>query len=305
MCIRDSLRGVTDVYETPAEGIAAFQKIYGSAVRPGPAPATTAERQAAEALKPLPAAITAATLRKACKDRPQAAPPAESATIEDHEALLNTFLGSHRDWEKYRTWNDNCSYANHESLTLRAELNHEAEPHQIAWRITAYASPVGDLVWHASATTTAPVALVRDLLENAADHLGPASADPATLDERVSQVTAALTEAGWHERTDTRWTTWTAPDRSHGLRLDTYAAAHPEQALRSWTAWHHATADQPAWAIGFTADVPLDVLKDLISSMSLSATRRLAESRPAASAVAPTAPRAATPPLAKHATSSI
>ncbi|MFD8590813.1 hypothetical protein ACFV1B_14905 [Streptomyces sp. NPDC059637] len=179
----DHLRGVTDVYETPAAGIAAFQNIYGPAVRPGPTPATTAERRAADALKPLSSAVTAATLRKATKDRPRAAASVEPATIEGHEALLNTFLASHRGREKYRTWGDNCSYANHESLTLRAELNHEAAPHETAWQIAAYASPIGDLVWNPSATTT-PVAFVRDLLENAAHHLGPTRRDPGTRQAR-------------------------------------------------------------------------------------------------------------------------
>lgn len=85
-----------------------------------------------------------------------------------------------------------------------------------------------------SATTTAPVALVHDLL------------DPGTLDKRVTRATSSLTEAGWRQRKDSRWITWTAPDDAHGIRLDTYAITHPSQGfregLRAWTAWRHATS---------------------------------------------------------------
>ncbi|MFC7932734.1 hypothetical protein [Streptomyces cinereoruber] len=52
-------------------------------------------------------------------------------------------------------------------------------------------------------SATTHVALVRDLLENAADHL-----DPGTLDKRVTQAISSLTEAGWRQRTDSRWTAW-------------------------------------------------------------------------------------------------
>lgn len=142
------------------------------------------------------------------------------------------FVNSHGHWERNRAWDDNCSYANHESLTLRAELNHEA-----AWQIAAYTSPVGALVWEVSATTIAPVALVRGLLENAADHLGPAPPDPGTFDKRVTRATSSLIEADWRQRTDSRWITWTA--------------------------WGHATTDQSAWAIGLSANVPPDALQDL------------------------------------------
>ncbi|UQS30285.1 hypothetical protein J5J01_00325 [Streptomyces fradiae] len=122
------------------------------------------------------------------------------------------------------------------------------------------------------------------------------------MDERVPQVTAALAEAGWHQRNDTRWTTWTAPDRSYGLQLDTHAAAHPEQALRSWTAWRLATTDQPPWTIGLSANAPLDILKDLAFSLSLATSPTLTGGRPTASAVAPTSPQAGTGNSARKAT---
>ncbi|MFD7302192.1 hypothetical protein ACFV83_14885 [Streptomyces pharetrae] len=77
--------------------MAAFQNIYGPAVRPGPALATSAERRAAEALRPLPSAVTAATLRKASKNRPRTTASVEPATTGDHEALLDEFLNSHGD----------------------------------------------------------------------------------------------------------------------------------------------------------------------------------------------------------------
>ncbi len=74
--------------------MAAFQNTYGPAI------ATSAERRVVEALRPLPSAVTAATLRKASKSRPRTTASVEPATIGDHEALLDEFLNSHGDSEK-------------------------------------------------------------------------------------------------------------------------------------------------------------------------------------------------------------
>lgn len=231
----DHLRSVTDVCETPAAGVAAFQNVYDPAARPGPA--TSAERRAAEALKPLPTAITTATLRKASKNRP---PDHGLRRTRDHRgprALLEDFVDSHRDWEKYHTRDDNCSYAIHESLALRAEPNHKATPLEAAWQIAAHTPPSAPSSGTPTPPPTAPVAPVRDLLENAADHLGAVPLDSDTLNQRVTRTTDSLTEAGWRQREDSRWITWTAPDNAHGFRLDTYAITHPDQGLRAWTAW--------------------------------------------------------------------
>ncbi|MFB7404558.1 DUF317 domain-containing protein [Streptomyces rubiginosohelvolus] len=175
----------------------------------------------------------------------------------DESSGSRRFVNSHGHWERNRAWDDNCSYANHESLTLRAELNHEA-----AWQIAAYTSPGGALVWEVSATTIAPVALVRGLLENAADHLGPAPPDPGTLDKHVTRATSSLIEADWRQRTDSRWITWTA--------------------------WGHATTDQSAWAGQRAARCPPGPHLD----PALASTTRAAGSRSATSMVAPTPPLA-------------
>ncbi|MGP9017674.1 hypothetical protein ACT1U9_04595 [Streptomyces sp. BR1] len=47
------LRVVSGTYDTPGEAIAAFERLYGDAVRPGPPPPTDTEQQAAHALAAL------------------------------------------------------------------------------------------------------------------------------------------------------------------------------------------------------------------------------------------------------------
>lgn len=62
------------------------------------------------------------------------------------------------------------------------EFVHAADPDVAQWKIAAYESPVGERLWHATATDTVPVAIVRALLESldSADtvEIAPRSATP-------------------------------------------------------------------------------------------------------------------------------
>ncbi|MER7467316.1 hypothetical protein [Streptomyces sp. NPDC097981] len=54
--------------------------------------------------------------------------PAEPPTVGpgEHEAFLASFLETSPEWEKYRTGDGDTTIASHESLTVRAEFDHEA-----------------------------------------------------------------------------------------------------------------------------------------------------------------------------------
>ncbi|RSO06811.1 hypothetical protein DMH15_41900, partial [Streptomyces sp. WAC 06725] len=153
----DHLRHIATVYTGPTEAITAFERLHGAAVRPGPAPATDAEQAAAHVLTPT---RETQTETEAQPSAPRTV-PVYAADAGDHEALLADFLDTHRDWDKYRTWSDETTVAAHESLTRRAQFTHEAAPKDTAWAFAAYDSPVGERLWHATATARTPAALVR------------------------------------------------------------------------------------------------------------------------------------------------
>ncbi|KJY46711.1 DUF317 domain-containing protein [Streptomyces sp. A1547] len=74
-------------------------------------------------------------------------------------------MEANRGWEKARTWSDETTIANHESLTLRAEFDHDARHRtDVAWTFAAYENPVGERLWHATASATTPTELVPALL---------------------------------------------------------------------------------------------------------------------------------------------
>ncbi|WP_157851810.1 DUF317 domain-containing protein, partial [Streptomyces monomycini] len=47
----------------------------------------------------------------------------------------------------------------------RAEFTHDSAPRDTAWAFAVYGSPVGDRLWHATASARTPAALVRILLD--------------------------------------------------------------------------------------------------------------------------------------------
>ena len=96
----DHLRVEAGRYNNPATAIAGFERLYGDAVRPGPAPATSTERDAEQARTPPGPAVADA------ESPPATAEPVEeqAAEADDREALRKDFLESHAEWEKWNTF---------------------------------------------------------------------------------------------------------------------------------------------------------------------------------------------------------
>jgi hypothetical protein len=161
----DHLRQVADTFDSPAGAMLAFEKVHRADMRPGPAPLTDTERAAAEARTPL--ALTAAKPEPARPEPETVA--AYLADAGDHDALLDTFLTAHGEWEKWRTWTDDTTHAIHESQTLRIERVHEAGPRETAWTVAAYESPVSDRMWHLTLTGATPA----PVLQTSQDQSGP------------------------------------------------------------------------------------------------------------------------------------
>ncbi|GAA2624490.1 DUF317 domain-containing protein [Streptomyces spororaveus] len=267
----DYLRQETADYETEAEAVADFHSQYAVAVRPGPAPLTDIERTTAqllttppsEAPKPSPAQRAEPT-----KPKPETV-PVYAADPGDHEDLLDTFLESQDEWEKVRTWSDGTTIANHESLTMRVQFFHEAYPGAPdTWTVASYESPVGERLWHATATRTTPVEIVSTLLDSlaAGKGWGPGPATAVT-DKTLAEATRYLAETGetgWPLTVNARVVEWTAPtEEPAGVRFDTFAASRPNSPLEAWTVWGGNTPDQPTWSIRFSTHTPPALLQDI------------------------------------------
>ncbi|MEU7405780.1 DUF317 domain-containing protein [Streptomyces sp. NPDC044948] len=279
-------------YDDPVEAITEFDRLYGDAVRPGPAPATSTELEAERARTSLPGAAHAqpavATTRVV---------DAHAAAAGNHKALLNDFLESHGEWEKWRTWSDETTHAVHESLVMRAEFVHEANPDNAQWKIAAYESPVGERLWHATATATVPVAIVRALLESldSADTVEIA-AGSVVSEANVWEATRPLFDADWDHSVDGRFIRWQAPaDHSAGVQFDAFAANFRQSDLPVWTFWGEGNADAPEWALHFSTHAAVSVLQDV----AVEAAGRYAE--PLASARRQSSLRTASPTPAPHA----
>lgn len=256
---KNHLRKIIDTYGSPAEALTEFEKNHGAAMRIGPACPTDTERATAEARISL---STRADEPERALPNPEAVP----AYAVDHDALLNDFLDTHGQWEKWRTWSDGTTHAVHESLVLRAEFVHEADPDDTQWRIAAYESPVGERLWHATSTTTVPVEIMRVLLDSLAsgDALKIAAGSQVS-DETISQATRPLAGAGWEHVIDGRWIRWQAPgDDPVGVQFDAFAAGQrPDGALPTWTVWGGNASHQPAWLLEMSAHFPTPLLHDV------------------------------------------
>ncbi|MCX4884672.1 DUF317 domain-containing protein [Streptomyces sp. NBC_00847] len=109
---------------------------------------------------------------------------------------------------------------------MRAEFVHEADPDDAQWKIAAYESPVGERVWHATATTTVPVEIMRVPLDSLA------SADAAQIaagsqvsEATIGEATRPLADAGWEHTVDSRWIRRQAPgDDPAGVQFDAFDA---------------------------------------------------------------------------------
>ncbi|MFJ4973215.1 DUF317 domain-containing protein [Streptomyces sp. NPDC088755] len=285
------LRTESTRYDNPVEAITEFDRLYGDAVRPGPAPATSTEREAEQARTSLPGTADAPTAPATTR-----LVDAHAAAVGNHEALLNDFLESHREWEKWRTWSDETTHAVHESLVTRAEFVHEAAPDDTQWRIAAYESPVGERLWHATATAMVPVAIVRTLLESldSADTVKIASGSVVS-EANVGEATRPLFDADWDHSVDGRFIRWQAPgDHSAGVQFDAFAANFRQSDLPVWTFWGGGDADAPEWALHFSTHAAVSVLQDV----AVEAASRYA--KPLASARRQRSPRSASPAPAPH-----
>lgn len=109
----------------------AFYGLYGDAVRPGPAPATDVEKAVHAALHPDTPAHSADPPSEPAQPTTRTV-PAYAAGPEDHEALPQGLFSRRSEWEKHRT-RDDTTVAQHESMVLRAESTHEADPRDTAW----------------------------------------------------------------------------------------------------------------------------------------------------------------------------
>ncbi|MGX1115927.1 hypothetical protein RKD37_001290 [Streptomyces ambofaciens] len=203
-------------------------------MRPDPAPLTDTERATAKAH--LVFDVTTAKSERS-RSRPETV-PVYLADAGDHDALLDTFLDEHGEFEKWRTWSDDTTHPIHESQTLRIERVHETPANETAWTVAAYETPVSDRIWVLTATGTTPAPVLRHLLIHLADGDGWDTAISAPVDEKmVTAATQSLSEAGWKHTVDGRWIHWTSPDGDAGMQFDAFAAQHPGQNQATWTIW--------------------------------------------------------------------
>ncbi|MFJ3821390.1 DUF317 domain-containing protein [Streptomyces nodosus] len=259
------LRQVADTFDSPAAALLAFERIHAATMRPGPAPMTDAERAAADARAPL---TGTAAEPPPTRPEPQTV-PAYLADPGDHDALLDAFIDSHGEWQKWRTWSDDTTHATHESQTLRIERVHEADRHGAAWTVAAYETPVSDRMWHLTATGTTPAPVLQALLHHlaAGDAWDTSIGSPVT-EKTVTAATQPLTDAGWEHAVDGRWIRWTNPSGDAGIRFDAFAAHQPNSTLTTWTLWSGPSIDNPTWTVTASPYTPSSLLADLSDTLA-------------------------------------
>ncbi|MCX5395653.1 DUF317 domain-containing protein [Streptomyces sp. NBC_00102] len=289
------LRQTAGTFESPAKALVAFERAHGAEMRPGPAPLTDTERAAIAAFSVFD--ITPAGPEPS-RPEPETV-PVYLADAGDHDALLDTFLDTHGEFEKWRTWSDDSTLAVHESQTLRIERVHEAPAHETAWTVAAYETPVSDRMWVLTATGTTPAPMLQDLLAHLADGDGWDTAVGAPVNEKkVTSATQPLTDAGWKHTVDGRESRWTSPDEHAGIRFDAFAAQHPNQDLATWTIWANPGNDRPTWAITASTHTPSSLLAGLSEALAeQTGTRHVQprrEQRPRLAAGARSTPAVAT-----------
>ncbi|MGW1819535.1 DUF317 domain-containing protein [Streptomyces sp. NPDC002125] len=259
------LRQVADIFDSPAAALVAFEKAHGAAMRPGPAPLTDTEQDTAQARTSFGPPTARA---ESSRPEPETV-PAYAADAGNHDALLETFLEDHRDWQKWRTWSDDTTHAIHEDQTLRIEHVHETQARETAWTIAAYESPVSDRMWVLTASGATPAPVMRELLNQLADGDGLDTAIGTPVDEKmVTAATQPLSDAGWKHTVDGRWIRWTSPGGDAGIRFDAFTAQHPSQNLATWTVWAGSDPDSPIWTVTASPHTPSSLLADLTENLA-------------------------------------
>lgn len=260
----DHLRQVADTFDSPASALLAFEKAHADGMRPGPAPLTDTERAAIEARS----VFDVTTAKPEPRPEPETV-PVYLADAGDHDALLDTFLDAHGEFEKWRTWSDDTTHAIHESQTLRIERVHETPAHETAWTVATYETPVSDRMWVLTATGATPAPVLQSLLIHLADGDGWDTAIGAPVDEKmVTAATQPLSDAGWKHTVDGRWIRWTSLGGDAGVQFDAFAAQHASQNLATWTIWAGPDPDRPTWAITASPHTPSPLLADLSETLA-------------------------------------
>ncbi|MDO0936398.1 DUF317 domain-containing protein [Streptomyces sp. DG2A-72] len=290
------LRQIADTFDSPTQALTAFECAHGNALHPGPAPMTDTERQTSQARTSFGSPDTT----PAPAVPPVESVPAYAADPGDHEALLEDFLTENGDWEKYRTWDDNTTIANHESLTLRALFDHDAQSRDSKWTIAAYETPVSERMWHMAITPATPAPILKTLLTAlaAGDAWETALESPIT-DKTVAQATLPLTDAGWTCTVDGRWLRWQTQQSDVGVQFDAFAAHAPHTPLDTWTIWSGPSIDHPTWAIRASGYTPAGLLADLAEELAHgTGTRQTRSGQPRrVKHIAGSTPAAPPPPL--------
>ncbi|MFK0294715.1 DUF317 domain-containing protein [Streptomyces sp. NPDC090442] len=165
---------------------------------------------------------------------------------------------------------------------MRAEFVHEAGPDDTQWRIAAYESPVGERLWHATASATVPVEIMRVLLDSlASEDAAKIAAGSQVSEATISEATRPLADVGWEHTVDRRWIRWHAPaDDPSGVQFDAFAAQSPHSPLPAWTFWGGGAADTPGWTLHFSPHAAASVLQDVAFEVARGLTQRQLESRP-------------------------
>lgn len=264
----DHLRQVARTFDSQEEALADFDLLYGGAVRPGPAPATAAEQRTARIL----AATTKPDGEPGRAAPSPAAVPVYDGDPGDHGGLLDSFLAQEDDWEKYRP-HDETTIASHESLLMRVEFVHEPEGGEPRWTVAAYESPVGERLWHATASASTPVEMVAVLLDTLISGAAEATA-PAVSEKAIAHVAQPL--ADWTQTGAGRFIRWTPPrGDGAGVVFDAFAAqARTPANSQTWTVWGGDNADHPVWAIRLSPSTPAEILHDLSFELAEGLCRR-------------------------------
>ncbi len=142
----------------------------------------------------------------------------------------------HARLDRERTWSDDTTHVIHESQTLRIERIHEPHPHEPAWTVAAYETPVSDRMWHLTATGTTPAPVLQTLMHHLAEGDAWDTAVGSPVHEKtVTAATKPLTHAGWKHTVDGRWIRWTNPSADAGIQFDAFAAQQQNSTLATWT----------------------------------------------------------------------
>ncbi|MEV3898409.1 DUF317 domain-containing protein [Streptomyces anulatus] len=232
-----------------------FLRLYGDAVRLGPAPLTDTEREAEQTREPLSARPATAPVRPVSV-------PVYAADPADPAAVLARFLAGNSSWEKHHEWPGEATYALHESLVLRVELYHhrDAGPRDEIWTVAAYESPVGDRLWHATATAGTPEGIIMTLLKSLDDEHGWGNTTwAASTAPPDRKAVLPLADYSWKERTTESGPAWTSPDERFRLQHDRHA---------TWTASGGTEPDRPAWTVQLSQRTPPEVIQQIVFELA-------------------------------------